>query len=153
MTGRSGVYAQLLLAVTAAVGCERAPPPLVQAAGVVMLEGNPLPRCTIMLFPTFKGFGSDLIAVATSDDAGRFKLECGVGSGACAGSYKATVTEAPVPPEMMRSRSGDSASKISQFYAKLPNRPIPGKFGDLATTPLAIEIVEGRESYEVKLER
>ena len=153
MTARSAVLAIPLLTSVAPAGCKRSPPPLVKAAGVVTLEGSPLPRCTIMLFPTFKGFGSDLIAVATSDEEGRFALECGVGPGACAGTYKATVNEAPVPPEMMRSNAADSAAKISQFYAKLPNRPIPGRLGDLASTPLQIEIVQGQESYELKLER
>lgn len=100
----------------------------------------------------FKGFGSNLIAVATSDDEGRFRLECGVGKGACAGSYKATVTEYPVPPDMMRSsRTGDAT--IRQFYDKLPNRPIPAQFGDLASTPLRIEIVKGQGEYEIVLTR
>lgn len=153
MTAQSRVAAILLLAVVVATGCKRPPPPLVKATGVVTLGGSTLPRCTIMLFPTFKGFGSNLIAVATSDEEGRFALECGEGPGACVGTYKATITEAPVPPEMMRSNSADSATKISQFYAKLPNRPIPAQFGDLASTPLQIEIVQGHESYELKLER
>ncbi len=153
MTVQSGVAAVVLLAMVAAPGCKRSPPPLAKAAGVVFLDGKPLPRASIMLFPTFKGFGSSVIAVATSDEQGRFALECAVGQGVCAGTYKATVSEAPVPPEMMRSKSTDSATKISQFYAELPNRPIPEQYGDLSSTPLQMEIVRGQESYELKLER
>lgn len=153
MTARFPVAAVLLLGVVMATGCGRARPPLVKAAGVVTLDGKPLPRCTVILYPTFKGFGGDLIAVGTSDDDGRFALECGVGPGACAGVYKVTVTETPVPPELMRRKSPDSASKIDAFYANLANRPIPDRFGDLATTPLEIGIVEGRESYELTLAR
>lgn len=142
----------IVLGLALAAGCRKSPPPLVEAQGTITLDGKPLPRASIMLFPTFKGFGSNLIAVATSDDEGRFRLECGVGKGACAGSYKATVTEYPVPPDMMRSsRTGDAT--IRQFYDKLPNRPIPAQFGDLASTPLRIEIVKGQGEYEIVLTR
>ena len=154
MTARAGigVGAWLLLGVALVAGCRKSPPPVVEAHGTITLDGKPLPRASIMLFPTFKGFGSDLIAVATSDDEGRFRLECGIGKGVCAGSYKATVTEDPVPPKMMRnSRDGDA--RIRQFYDALPNRPIPERFGDLASTPVRIEIVEGKQDYEVALTR
>lgn len=142
----------LVVSLTISAGCRKSPPPLVAVEGSITLDGRPLPRASILLFPTFKGFGSDLIALATADDKGRFQLECGLGKGACIGTYKATVTEAPVPPDLMRnSRNGDV--KIRQFYDDLPNRPIPVRFGDLATTPLQIEIVQGKTSYELSLKR
>lgn len=142
----------IVLGVALATGCRKSPPPLVEAQGTITLDGKPLPRASIMLFPTFKGFGSDLIAAATSDDEGRFRLECGVGKGACAGAYIATVTEYPVPPDMMRSsRTGDAT--IRQFYDKLPNRPIPVQFGDPTSSPVRIEIVKDQGEYEIVLTR
>ena len=137
------VGAGLAVGLAAIVGCSKSTPPLVEATGVVLLDGKPLPRASIMLYPTFAGHGSELFAVGTSDDEGKFALECGVGPGACVGAYKAVIAEAPVPPELMR-YTPDSSAKITQYYSKLPNRPIPGLAGDVASTPVTIEILPGK---------
>ena len=117
-----------------------------------MLDGKPLPKCSIMLVPKFSGYGSDLFAVATADDAGRFKLRCGAGDGACQGAYKVVISESPAPDELS-AYTPDSDAKLKKYYAELQNRPIPEQFGDLARTPLEVDIQPGRTEYELKLSR
>lgn len=141
----------LMLAICLLIGCRRAPP-LVAAEGTVLLDGKPLPRCSIMLVPTFTGYGSDLFAVATADDAGRFKLKCGVGEGACVGTYKVVISEAPAPAEASQ-YTPDSETVLRKYYAGLANRPIPDKFGNLAQTPVELEIQAGKTDYEIALSR
>lgn len=141
----------LMLAVCLLTGCRRAPP-LVAAEGRVLLDGKPLPRCSIMLVPTFTGYGSDLFAVATSDDEGRFRLKCGVGEGACVGTYKVVISEAPAPADVGQ-YTPDSEATQRKYYASLANRPIPDTFGNLAQTPVELEIQPGTTEYEIALER
>jgi len=150
-TVRLTVGCAAVLAICLAAGCRRMPP-LVAAEGKVLLDGKPLPRCSIMLVPKFTGYGSELFAVATSDDEGRFKLKCGVGEGACAGAYKVVVSEAPAPGDVSQ-YTPDSEAVQRKYFAGLANRPIPDKFGSLAQTPLEVEIQPGTTEYELKLAR
>lgn len=152
MICRLKVWSGLLLTICLLTGCGRAPPPLVAATGRVVLDGKPLPRCSIMLVPTFTGYGSDLFAVATADDEGRFKLTCGVGEGACQGIYKVVISEAPAPADVS-AYTPESEAKLRKYYDGLPNRPIPDQFGDLVRTPLEVDIQPGKTQYELTLTR
>jgi hypothetical protein len=151
MICRLKVCGWLMLAICLLIGCRRAPP-LVAAEGKVLLDGKPLPRCSIMLVPKFSGYGGDLFAVATSDDEGRFKLKCGVGEGACVGAYKVVISEAPAPAEVSQ-YTPDSEATMRKYYAGLANRPIPDKFGNLGQTPLEVDIQPGKTQYELTLTR
>lgn len=152
MIVRLTAWSGLLLVICLLSGCGRAPPPLVAAKGQVVLDGKPLPRCSIMLVPKFTGYGSDLFAVATADDEGRFALKCGVGEGACQGLYKVVVSEAPAPADVS-AYTPESEAKLRKYYAELSNRPIPDQFGDLARTPLEVDIRSGQTDYELSLTR
>src|SRR5262245_2230951 len=99
MTASRLAAAALLAAALLAAGCNKTPPAIVPAEGVVLLNGQPLPHAEVQFVPMLRGFGGEYIAVAVTDDQGRFKLLCKGQPGACAGENKVTVTEGPVPDE------------------------------------------------------
>ena len=143
-----------LVVAVAFSGCARKPdpPPIVEASGLVTIDGEPLPRASIRFIPMFEGFGAEVIAEAVTDDKGRFKLVCSGSNGACVGPHKVTIEEGPLPP----GASGESMKaqmKMTAYLQSLPNRPIPPHFGNLAQTPISIEIVPEKNTYDLKLRR
>lgn len=140
------------VAAVLAGGCGRSRPPMVPAVGTVTLDGQPLPKIRLEFTPTFAGFGGDLLGMAESGDDAAFRATNGIGAGLCAGTYKVTVHELP-PPEDMQEYRADTPARQKAYYAGLANRPIPERYGSLATTPLLVEIVAGKTEYQLALER
>jgi len=146
----AGLLAALISAL--AVGCAKAPPSVVPAEGMVLLNGQPLPHAEVQFVPMIKGFGGEYIASAVTDDQGRFKLTCNGRSGAVAGENKVTVGEGPVP-EKFRGQSAEAQIGASKFMTGLKNRPIPDKFANLAQSSLTVTVDPGQSQYELKLTR
>lgn len=143
-----------VIAVSAVLpaGCGKSRPPMVQTAGRVTLDGQPLPKVRLEFTPAFAGFGSDLLGMAEAGDDAAFRATSGAGDGLCAGTYKVTVHEQPPPADMQEYRA-DTPARQKAYYAALANRPIPERYGSIATTPLVIEIVPGTTDYVLTLQR
>lgn len=133
-------------------GCKKAKPPVVQASGVITLNGQPLPRARLELTPTFSGFSGELLATAEAGDDGTFRLSNGLGDGICVGTYKVTVHEMP-PPEELQEYRPDTPARQRAYFEKLSNRPIPERYSSLATTPLTVTFEENKTQYEIALKR
>lgn len=150
-------HVQSLVVVVAglgfAAGCGKpSPPPLVEASGTVTLNGDPLPNASVRFIPMFKGFGAEVIAEAVTNQDGAFKLICLGTNGACVGTHKVTVEEGPLPREAI-GESGRAQMAMTKYLQSLPNRPIPSEYGNVAQTPLTIEIVPDKTTYDLDLQR
>ncbi|HEX4612201.1 MAG TPA: hypothetical protein VH092_28665 [Urbifossiella sp.] len=129
-------------------GCAKAPPAVVPAAGVVLLNGQPLPNAEVQFVPTEAGLGMQYIATATTDDKGRFELTCNGQSGACACANRVTVVDSSIP-ERIRGKQTEEA----KYLAGLKNRPIPDQYANLARTPVVVTVTPGQTEYVVELKR
>lgn len=142
--------ATLLLAF-ALVGCGKPPPPpLALVEGLVTIDGKPVPMALVTFVPLFEGFGGEVIAEGISDDEGRYRLSCPLGTGACIGRHKVTVTDAPSPDDT-RDQSVASQRAYETFRKKLTNRPIGAAFGSVVDTPLEVEVTAEGSEYNLQL--
>ncbi|MFO0877155.1 MAG: hypothetical protein U0840_07245 [Gemmataceae bacterium] len=141
----------ILVIAMACVGCGPKPPPIVPVEGRVMLNGKPLARAEVRFFPMIK-FGGEYIAVGETDENGYYKLECMAQPGACACENRVTVTEGSVP-EDCRGMSAESQARLVRYQASLKNRPIPGKYANLAQSPLKFLVSPDQKNYPIDLER
>ena len=132
------------------VGCRKeAPPPIVPAGGVVLLNGTPLAKAQVRFIPQIK-FGPEFIAKGDTDEQGRYTLQCNGKQGACAVENVVTVTESEIPSRLL----GESAqAELSVYLRSLKNRPIPQNYGSPATSPLHVTPAEGQTEYKLELKR
>lgn len=134
-------------------GCGKPkPPPLVEVKGIVTLNNAPLPSVRIRFFPTFPGFGGEVIAEGVSDKDGKYTLTCSGSPGACVGTHRVVVEEGPLPPGTS-GESGEAQMRMTQYLQSLINRPIPPHYGNLAQSPLTVEVKSGESVYDLKLTR
>lgn len=152
MTRPTLVVAALVAAALLPSGCDRTPPPVVEAEGVVTLNGKPLPNAEVQFVPMAPGFGAEVIATAVTDETGRFRLTCMGKPGACACENKVTVSEGPMP-EDTRAMSAAAQVRATKFLAGLKNRPIPERYTTLAQTPLTVTVTPDRREYDLELTR
>jgi len=131
-------------------GCRKeAPPPIVAAQGVVMLNGAPLPTVQVRFIPQIK-FGPQFIATGVTDAQGRYSLTCNGQPGACAVENMVTVSEAEIPAKLQ----GENAQReLATYLQALKNRPVPQNYGSPATTPLSVSVTEGQSEYKLDLHR
>jgi hypothetical protein len=134
-------------------GCgKKGPPPVVEARGVVLLDGKPLPNASVQFLPMLKDFGAEFNSTAITDDEGKFTLMCmNNKSGAVTAKHKVVVTE--YTPAEGRGESGEAQTRLAQFRAKLKNRPIPENYTDALHTPLEVEISADKQDYTLELKR
>ena len=137
----------ILLAAAALTGCKAEPPPIVAVSGIVTLDGKPLPKAEVRFYPEQPGLPGDYIAIAVTDENGKYTLMTNNQNGACACTNKVTVSEGP-PPDDARSQS-----KFDAYKATLKNRPIPEKFGTLASSPLTITVKADQSDYPITISR
>jgi hypothetical protein len=141
---------RLALVLALCSGCgKEAPPPILPAQGVVLLNGAPLPNAQVRFVPKI-GFGSDFIATGVTDDAGHYQLTCHGQEGACAVENTVTVTEAEIPTRL---KGEDKQVELIAYMRTLKNRPIPKDYGTLGQTPLKVTVVEGQQDYKLELKR
>lgn len=141
----------LALGILLLAGCGKPEPPArVPVSGMVTIDGQPVPSAAVAFYPSFPGFGGEVIAEAITDAGGRYTLACPLGEGACLGKHKVTVADAPTPDDA-REQSVEGQRRMQAFLKSLTNRPIGSKFGTLATTPLEVEVKDGGGSYDLQL--
>ncbi|MFM1905105.1 MAG: hypothetical protein RLZZ440_3005 [Planctomycetota bacterium] len=141
----------VLLSVTVGCGPPK-PPPLAVVEGRVTIDGKPVPLALVTYVPLFEGFGAEVIAEGISDDDGRYTLSGPLGSGACVGRHKVTVSDAPSPDDA-RDQSVAAQRAQEAFRRRLTNRPIGARFGSVIDTPLEVEVTEGGGPYDLELTR
>jgi hypothetical protein len=145
------VPAIVAVAVALACGCATKPAPeIVEAEGVVLLNGKPLAKAEVCFVP--KDQGSEYIAKGVTDDKGRFTLTCNGVAGACAGENYVTVKEGEIPAKLL-GESTEAQAQLRMYQNGLGNRPIPGKYGNVAESPLRATVAAGQKEYQFQLKR
>lgn len=143
-----GLTAIVLLAVVIG-GCARKPDPvLVPASGVVKLDGKPLGHALVRFSPTERGISAAWISEGTTDDLGRYELVSPMGPGAVVGTHRVTVSEGGVPDEIR-----DDQGKVAAWLGKLAGRPLPGRYGTIATSPLEVAVGASGVGVDLDLAR
>jgi hypothetical protein len=133
-------------------GCKKSPPPIVKVSGTITLDGVPLDRAEVRFYPEQEGISGNYIAVAVTDENGKFTLESNGQSGACACAHRVTVSESP-PPKEARGESTQARMASAAYARSLKNRPIPPRYASLADSPLELTITADRSDYTIELTR
>jgi hypothetical protein len=144
-----GTAAALVVALAGCTGTGK-PPAIVPVEGVVLLDGAPLPKVKVLLFPQAKFDGAaDYVAQGVTDDQGRFKLTCHGKEGACACENIVTVMD-DIPDEL----SASSARERYYEYMKgLKNRPVPEALRSAATSPARVAVTADQKEYKIEFRR
>jgi hypothetical protein len=136
--------------VSLAVGCPKAPPPpIVEAEGVVRLDGKPLNGAAVRFLPMID-YGPEYTAVGVTDESGRFKLTCNGRPGACACENRVIVAEADIPPKL---QSENAQAELAGYFKALGSRPLPEKYANLVESPLTADVKAGKKEYDFDLKR
>jgi hypothetical protein len=138
----------------AASGCRGKPlPQLTAVEGVVLVDGEPLPRAQIQFVPELANFGSEYNSRAVTDDQGKFKLVCRkTGEPGAVIAMNRVVVWEYTPPEL-RGSSAEAQLKLAEYQEELKNRPIPEVYSSVAKTPLKIEVTAVQKEYTIYLVR
>lgn len=139
----------IMLVAVAIGGCARKPDPsLVPASGVVTLDGRPLAHVLVRFTPAERGISAAWISEGTTDGEGRYELVSPMGPGAVAGAHRVTVSEGGVPDEIR-----DDQGKVAAWLGKLDGRPLPGRYGTIATSPLEVAVEPTGAAIDLSLSR
>lgn len=141
---RWAISAALLLS-----GCAEPPPPIVEAQGLVRLDGVPLKKVEVRFIPMIDN-GMDLIAKGVTDDSGRFTLTCKGQSGACACGTQVVIMESEFPARL---KSETMQVELAEYLKSLGNRPLPRKYSNLVESPLIVNVTPGQKEYQFNLTR
>lgn len=153
------------LMVVAFIGCSDAGPHRLAVKGTLMLDGKPLPFKSLALMPIEGTAGHGAAGFSTGD--GTFNLQAIVPGairdyrGCPPGRYRVVINEPLIP--ISEEPEGDAASIEEEGPAPaiaLDIRPrrriakggIPAIYRLEDTTPLVVEVSEGIEAYEFKLD-
>jgi hypothetical protein len=121
----------------------------VEAEGVVLLDGAPLPRAKVRFFPDIDQPNA-YIAEGVTDDEGRFTLTCHGQRGACAAENLVTVGEDDIPEHLTPESARD---KLQAYLKALKNRPIPPVYGNAASSKLKATVAAGQKEHKIVLKR
>jgi hypothetical protein len=154
MTPLSRIAALFALTLVCAAGCSSSPPAVVEASGVLLLDGQPLPHAKVEFIPQLKNFGAEMNSTAITDDNGRFTLMFGFASkpGAAVALHHVVVTEGP-PPADLRGQSPEAQTRLGEYQKRLKNRPIPPEYGNVALTRLRVEVKPDQKEYKLEMTR
>ncbi len=135
------------------VGCKsKAPPPtIVEAEGVVLLDGEPLKRVRVRFIPV-GGYEQEYSASGVTDDTGKFTLTCRGQPGAALGENVVVVEESEIPENLRGKGRIDEKERLelNKYYQSLGNRP-PAKYGNLANSPMTVNVNPNQKSYKLFL--
>lgn len=125
------------------------PPPIVEAEGVVTLDGAPLKKVRVRFIPV-GDYGPEYYAIGTTDDSGRFTLTCNGQPGACACENVVVVEESEVPEEY---RGESNREKKIKYYKDLGGRPLPKRYANLAESEMKVIVTPDRKNYNIPLNK
>ncbi len=127
--------------------CSAPPPNIVEVKGVVLIDGEPLPKAKVRFFPQIDA-ASSFMAQGVTDDQGRFTLACNGQPGAATGENHVLVLEDDIPTQL----TPEGARAELQVYLKaLKNRPIPQHYGNAAQSPLKVTVTADQQEYKIEL--
>ena len=146
---RNAHAAAAVILLVAMAGCKAPPPPIVEAEGVVLLDGKPLNRAQVRFIPMIQ-YGPEYTATGVTDEAGRFKLTCKGQPGACACENCVLVMEADIPARLQ----GENAQlELAKYLQSLGGRPIPPQYADLTASSLSVTVTADQKEYRFDLKR
>ena len=147
MTWSRFLAAACALAAALIASCGKpAPPPIVEAGGLVRLDGKPLKKAAVRFVPTTE-YGAEYYAVGVTDDDGHFQLTCHGQPGACACENRVLVTESDIPAKL---QGEDAQLELQKYLRSLGPRP-PQKYANLTTSPLTVTVTADRKVYNLDL--
>ena len=130
-------------------GCSKAPPPIVQAEGIVRLDGKPLKGAAVRFIPLID-YGAAYVASGVTDASGRFRLTCNGQDGACACENRVLVMEADIPAKL---QSEYAQAELAKYFRDLGGRPLPPRYANLTESPLTATVTPDRAEYDFDLTR
>ena len=130
-------------------GCKAPPPPIVEAEGVVLLDGKPLNHVEVRFFPMID-YGAEYTAKGITDKQGRFQLTCMGQPGACACENRVIIVEPDLPPHL---RGEKAQAALAKHFQSLGGRPLPPKYANLADSPLVAHVSADQKEYKFELTR
>lgn len=141
----------LCAAITIVVtGCGKPkPPPIVEVAGIVRLDGKPLKNVVVRFVPV-NDLGPEYQASGVTDESGRFTLMCNGQPGACAGEHRVTVSEAEIPARL-KGEDLKTQAELARYLQSLGGRPLPPQYSNLAQSPLSITVTADQHEYLLEL--
>ncbi len=151
---RCGMVALSIALIFLSACTSKSPPPtIVEAEGVVLLDGKPLKKVRLRFVPQ-SDYAQEYIASGVSDEAGKFTLTCHGEPGATVGDNVVIVEESEVPEHLKLSKGRLSDSErleLSKYYDSLGGRPIPRKYSSLASSSLTVSVTADQKSYKLLL--
>jgi hypothetical protein len=114
-------------------GCAANPVPV---EGVVTLDGKPLAGAEVIFAPEQPGENGSVMAVATADDQGVFRLNTHNARGAFPGRYKVTISHRALPTNVPEPKNPEEAMSVY----KLRKDVVPAQYAKYETTPLQAEV-------------
>jgi hypothetical protein len=137
-----------IMAVIFFGGCGKAPPPpIVEAEGIVRLDGRPLNNVEVRFIPSID-YGSEYVARGVTDKAGRFTLTCKGQPGACACENRVVIVEAALPGRL---KGENAQAELARYLQSLGGRPLPQKYANLADNPLVVNVTAEQQEYPIEL--
>jgi hypothetical protein len=137
------LVASVALATT--IGCGDPPPETGEVVGIVTLNGEPLPKVSVLFTPESAGSSTALSSGAITDQDGRYKLVCSVPNNRVLGS----------PRVIDGALVGRHVAIVEDFKMMDEMLPPPGRvpieYADAATTPLHFEVKPGQQTIDIKL--
>ena len=130
-------------------GCKAPPPPIVEAEGVVLLDGKPLNHVEVRFFPMID-YGAEYTAKGITDKQGRFQLTCMGQPGACACENRVIIVEPDLPPHL---RGEKAQTALARHLQSLGGRPLPPNYANLADSPLVVHVSADQKEYKFELTR
>lgn len=118
-------------------------------AGVVLLDGLPLPKAKVRFFPQFEN-ANEYIAQGVTDDEGHFTLTCHGKPGACAIENVVTVADDDIPTDLTPE---SKRFELQAYLQSLKNRPIPQQYRNAAESPLHINVSADQKEYKIQMQR
>jgi len=138
-----------ILAILAPSCGKPKPPPIVEAVGIVRLDGKPLKNVMVRFVPV-NDFGPDFQASGITDESGRFTLMCNGRLGACACEHRVTISEADIP-ERLKGEDLKVQAELARYLESLGGRPLPSKYSNLAESPLTANVTAEQREYVLDL--
>jgi hypothetical protein len=153
MAGNRFWVVACIIALFLLPGCKsKAPSPaIVEAEGVVLLDGQPLKNVRVSFVPV-GDYSQEYTAFGSTDDAGNFTLTCHGQAGAAAGENMVIVEEGEIPEHLRgKGRIGEKErEELNKYYKSLGNRP-PRRYANLANSPLTVTVSPNRKTHIITL--
>lgn len=120
--------------------------------GILTIDGQPMENVLVTFHPAADPDAKKLIASGTTNADGEFSLKRDGGdeSSLAVGSYSVTLTEGAIPDSIAVSKDPLAAQT---YLLSLGHRPLPVVYGRHVDTPLKVDVVGGKTSYALAIQK